>query len=256
MTENEFIRVAEGDRYAHLTLSRPPLNVLNIAMIGAIYDYLESLTSRRDLCGLLIDAEGPVFSAGVDVPEHRRETAEQMIETFHRTIRLLDELPMPVVAAVHGGAYGGGMELAVFCDMVLAADDLKIGVPEITLGVYPPVAVAHLSRIVGFHLAAELILTGRILNAREASSMGLVNHVYPVASFRAEVTAFMSQLTRLSAFSLGHARRALRRGSRSAFAEALATSEAIYLNDLMAGSDPAEGLEAFAQKRQPQWKDR
>ena len=137
---------AEG-RLARLTLSRPPLNVMNIAMIKRANEFLGSLSTRGDLCGLLIEAEGPIFSAGVDVPEHRRETVEQMIGTFHQTIHLIDELPMPVVAAVHGGAYGGGMELAIICDMVLAADDLKIGVPEITLGVYPPVAVAHLSLI-------------------------------------------------------------------------------------------------------------
>lgn len=251
-----WIRVREEGRFARMTLSRPPLNVLNIAMIRSINDYLTSLTTRGDLCAILIDADGPVFSAGVDVPEHRSDTVEQMIGTFHQTIRLIDDLPMPVIAAVHGGAYGGGMELAIFCDIVLAADDLKIGVPEITLGVYPPVAVAYLSRVVGFHRAAELILTGRVLNADEALGMGLINHVYPVAEFRSEVTAFMGQLTRLSAFSLRNTRRALRQASLLSFDESLATAESIYLRDLMTGSDPTEGLDAFVEKRQPVWKDR
>lgn len=250
------IRVQDEGRFVRMTLSRPPVNVLNIAMIRSINDYLTSLTSRGDLCALLMDAEGPVFSAGVDVPEHRRDTVEQMIATFHQTIRLIDDLPMPVVAAVHGGAYGGGMELAICCDMILAADDLKIGVPEITLGVYPPVAAAYLPRLVGFHRAAELILTGRILSAGEAYGMGLVNHVFPATEFRREVNSFMGQLTKHSAFSLRNARRALRRASLLTFEESLTVAESIYLRDLMSGSDPTEGLDAFVEKRPPVWKDR
>lgn len=250
------IRVQDEGRFARMTLSRPPVNVLNIAMLRSINDYLTSLASRGDLCALLIDAEGPVFSAGVDVPEHRRDTVEQMIGTFHQTIRLIDDLPMPVVAAVHGGAYGGGMELAIFCDMILASDDLKIGVPEITLGVYPPVAVAYLSRLIGFHRAAELILTGRLLTAAEAHGMGLVNHVYSAPEFRREVNSFMRQLTTRSAFSLRNTRRALRRASLLTFEESLAAAESIYLRDLMSGYDPTEGLDAFVEKRPPVWKDR
>lgn len=256
MISSQQVRLNVEGRVARLTLARPPVNVMNIAMIRTMNALLTSLTTRGDLCALLIDAEGPVFSAGVDVPEHRRETVEQMIGTFHQTVRLIDDLPMPVVAAVHGGAYGGGMELAIFCDMVLASDDLKIGVPEITLGVYPPVAVAHLARIIGYHRAAELILTGRVLNAAEAHAIGMVNHVYPSRDFRRAVDDFMTQLTRLSAFSLRQTRRALRQTALLGFDEALAKAESIYLRDLMSGSDPAEGLDAFVEKRSPIWRDR
>lgn len=256
VSDKEFIRLAEAERAATLTLARPPLNILNITMLRELNARLEQLAERGDLCALVIDAEGPVFSAGVDVPEHRRETIDQMIREFHRTIRLIDDLPMPVVAAIHGGAYGGGMELALTCDLVLAADDLKIGVPEITLGVYPPVAVAILGRMIGSHRAAELILTGRVLDAAEAEAIGLLNHVYPSRLFREQVRAFVGQLTRLSAFSLRHTRRALRRASLAGFEEALATAESIYLRDLMSGSDPDEGLAAFMEKRPPRWRHR
>lgn len=256
MADSQFIRFVEGEGAATLTLSRPPLNVLNIAMMRELNAHLEPLAVRGDLRVLVIDAEGPVFSAGVDVPEHRRETIETMIREFHRIIRGIDDLPMPVIAAVHGGAYGGGMELALACDMILAADDLKIGVPEITLGVYPPVAVALLGRVIGVHRAAELILTGRVLDAREAVAMGLVNQVYPAAGFRDDVGAFVRTLTRLSSFSLRHARRALRRVALAGFEDALATAESIYMRDLMSGHDPDEGLLAFMEKRSPQWRHR
>lgn len=252
---NEFIKVSEHPRYARLTLSRPPLNVLNIEMIQQINDYLASLATRGKFCALLIDADGLSFSAGVDIPEHRAESVGQLLESFHQTIRLIHNLPMPVVAAVHGGTYGGGMELAVFCDIVLAADDLMIGIPEITLGVYPPVAVALLSQIIGYRRSAELILTGRAIGASEALEIGLVNHVFPASGFRDQTTQYMTQLTRLSAFSLGNTRRALRKASLPTFEAALTTSERLYLDELMTGKDPEEGLSAFMQKRQPKWQD-
>lgn len=252
---NNFIATREENRFVRMTLDRPPLNILNIAMIQRINDYLNSLLNRKDLCALLIDAEGPGFSAGVDVPEHRAETVASMLGEFHRTIRLLHKLPMPVVAAVHGGAYGGGMELAVFCDIVLAADDLQIGVPEIKLGVYPPVAVALLTQMTGYRRAAELILTGRVLDASEALEIGLVSRVFPAAQFRNQVTNYLGELTKLSAFSLGNTRRAMRRSSLASFEEALTTSETMYLRELMMGSDPAEGLAAFMEKRSPKWQD-
>lgn len=252
---NEFIKPREHDRYAQLTLSRAPLNIITIAMATEINAYLDALSTRKDLCALLIDADGPDFSAGVDIPEHRADTVEQMIREFHRMIRLLHGLPMPVIAAIHGGTYGGGMELAAFCDIVLAADDLKIGVPEITLGVYPPVAVAALSQIIGYHRAAELVLTGRIIDAAEAQAIGLVNHVYPSPQFRERTEQYMTQWARLSAFSLRTTRRALRRSSFSSFDDALRMSETAYLRELMTGSDPSEGLDAFMQKRRPQWRD-
>lgn len=255
MAEYEFIRLSESDRMARLTLARPPLNVLNMAMLADLNAALTSLAARTDLCALIIDGEGKVFCAGVDVPEHRRETVRDMLSTFHNTFRLLHRLPMPVVCAAHGGAYGGGMELAIFCDVVLASDNLKIGVPEITLGVFPPLAIAQLSRLVGVNRAAELIYTGAIVDGREAHRMGLVNHVYPADDFRSAVDRFVDQFRKLSAYSLSLTRRTLRRVACADFETALQTAENAYLDDLMAGHDPSEGLEAFIGKRKPVWKD-
>lgn len=255
MKNFQLIKTAESDRLAHLTLARPPLNVLNIAMLSEINAYLESLIGRHDVCALLIDGEGKMFSSGVDVPEHKKEMAGQMIGTFHQTFRLMHRLPMPTVCAAHGGAYGGAMELAIFADIVLASDDLKIGVPEIKLGVFPPLAIAHLSQIVGVKKAAELVFTGCVLNATEASSIGLVNHVFPAADFAQRVEQFVDQFRLLSVFSLMQAKRAFQRIVMPDFGHALDEAEAIYLNDLMTGQDPSEGLAAFMEKRKPVWKD-
>jgi cyclohexa-1,5-dienecarbonyl-CoA hydratase len=256
MSAYESIKVSEADRAARLTLARPPVNVLNIAMISEINRYLESLTDRTDLCVLAIDAEGKHFCAGVDVPEHKKETVEGMLGAFHQTFRLLNRLPMPTVCAAHGGAYGGGMELVMFCDLVLAADDLKIGVPEITLGVFPPPAIAHLCKLMGMNRAAEFVFTGKIVGADEAQRVGLVNHVYPAAELKAATDKLVGKLAKLSAFSLRKAKEALRAVAMGDFDAALDTVERIYLKELMSGQDPSEGLLAFTEKRAPQWTDR
>lgn len=255
MSSYECIKASEGDRAARLTLARPPVNVLNIAMISEINRYLETLINRTDLCVLVIDAEGKHFCAGVDVPEHKKETVDQMLRGFHKTFRLLNRLPMPVLCAAQGGAYGGGMELVMFCDLVLAADDLKIGVPEITLGVFPPPAIAHLCKLMGLNRAAEFVFTGKIVGAEEALNAGLVNHIYPAAELKAATEKLAGKLTKLSAFSLRKAREALRAAAMSDFEATLDTVERIYLKELMSGQDPSEGLAAFAEKRPPQWTD-
>jgi cyclohexa-1,5-dienecarbonyl-CoA hydratase len=230
--------------------------VLNIAMLREINHYLESLVEAEGVCALVINGEGKTFSAGVDVPEHTSAHADEMITTFHTLFRIMHRLPMPTVCAIHGGVYGGAMELAIFCDIILAADNLKIGVPEITLGVFPPLAIAHLSKLIGVHKAAELIFLGAVVKSDEALRMGLVNHCYPADQFQASTEAFVSRFENLSAFSLRFAKRAFRRAVFGDFDPTLAVAETIYLRDLMVGHDPMEGLTAFMEKRKPVWTDR
>lgn len=256
MDAYQFIKTSQNERIARLTLARPPVNVLNIAMLREINHYLESLVEADGVCVLVIDGEGKTFSAGVDVPEHTSSHAEEMITTFHTMFRIMHRLPMPTVCAIHGGVYGGAMELAIFCDIVVAADSLKIGVPEITLGVFPPLAIAHLTKLIGVHRAAELIFMGTVLNADEALRIGLVNHCYPAEQFRDLTEVFVRRFQDLSSYSLRLAKRAFRRAVFGDFDCALSVAETIYLRDLMAGHDPMEGLNAFMEKRRPVWTDR
>ena len=256
MDSYQFIRTSQMGKIARLTLARPPVNVLNIAMLHEMNHHLESLMDKENLSALLIDGDGKTFSAGVDVPEHTAARADEMIETFHAMFRIMHRLPMPTVCAVHGGVYGGAMEVAIFCDIILAADNLKIGVPEITLGVFPPLAIAHLSKLIGAHRAAELIFMGTVLNSEEALRIGLVNHCYPAEQFQASVDAFVQRFQNLSSFSLRTAKRAFRRAVFADFEPSLTVAETIYLRDLMTGHDPMEGLTAFMEKRKPVWTDR
>jgi cyclohexa-1,5-dienecarbonyl-CoA hydratase len=134
---------------ATLTLNRPPVNVLNIEMMEEINTYFESLLKEKALKLLVIQAAGKAFSAGVDVGEHLGDLVYKMIEVFHRMFRLMDALKVPSIAVVNGSALGGGCELAVYCDMVMATEKAKFGQPEIQVGVFPPIAALVFPRMMG-----------------------------------------------------------------------------------------------------------
>jgi cyclohexa-1,5-dienecarbonyl-CoA hydratase len=254
----EHIRFDVSDGLARLTLNKPPLNVLDIAMMREINAALEGLGDDPTVKVLVFQAaEGSkAFSAGVDVAEHTADMVEEMIEVFHCIFRLLDGLEVPTVAAVGGAALGGGCELALFCDMVIASEKASFGQPEIQVGVFPPVAAVALPDIVGPKKALEMMLTGDRIRAAEAERLGLVNKVVPPEELRAAVDEFAGKLAKLSGAALRLTKRAVRAGSAGSFAERLAAVEELYLGPLMATADAHEGLGAFMEKRAPVWKDR
>jgi len=175
----EHIEVLFQDGLGTITLNRPPVNVLNIAMMKEVNAALTAWQGKKDLKCVLFDAKGKCFSAGVDVGEHMGDLAPKMIEAFHSMFRLMDSLGVPTIASVYSQCLGGGCELAIFCDMAIAADDAKYGQPEIQVGVFPPIAAWMMPRSIGRKAAMELILGGRIIDAAESLRLGLVNKVVP-----------------------------------------------------------------------------
>jgi cyclohexa-1,5-dienecarbonyl-CoA hydratase len=246
------------DGVARLTLNRPPLNVLDIAMMREISTALDGLDDDRSVKVLVLEAvEGSkAFSAGVDVSEHTADMVEKMIEVFHRIFRLLDGLEVPTIAVAGGAALGGGCELALFCDMVIASEKASFGQPEIQVGVFPPVAAAALPDIIGPKKAMEMVLIGDRIPAAEAERLGLVNKVVPPEELKAAADELVGRLAKLSGAVLRLTKRAVRLGSAGGFAEGLATVEELYLGPLMSTEDAHEGLAAFMEKRSPVWKDR
>ena len=166
---------------ARLVLNKPPVNVLDIAMMREINSALDGLNDDLSIKVLVIESvEGSkAFSAGVDVAEHTADTVVEMIQVFHRIFHLLDGLKIPTVALVDGTALGGGCELALFCDMVIASEKASFGQPEIQVGVFPPIAAIALPEIVGPKKAFEMMLIGDRIRADEAKQLGLVNKVVP-----------------------------------------------------------------------------
>ncbi len=243
------------DGVATLTLNRAPLNVLNIEMMEEINTYLEELKEEKSLKLLVIQAMGKAFSAGVDVGEHMGDMVYKMIEAFHRIFRLMDALKVPSIAVVNGSALGGGCELALYCDMVIATERAKFGQPEIQVGVFPPIAALIFPRMIGRKKALELILSGETISAQEALALGLINKVVPEASLPQEVGGFIEKLKKLSGIVLKLAKEATLAGLNDDMDQGLKVIEKIYLDRLMKTHDAIEGLQAFLEKRKPAWKD-
>ena len=249
------LRVETENDVATITLDRPPLNVLTIAMIRELDAALDDLVADTHLKAVALRAEGRAFCAGVDVVDHGPERVEAMIRGFNRLVVRLREFPAPTVAVVHGAALGGGAELAIACDLVLAGASARFGQPEIKLGVFPPIAAVFFPRMMGHQQAARLLFTGVSVSADEAARLRLVTMVAPDAELTARLNDLLDQIRGLSAASLRLTKRALRYGADLGGSAALEPIEALYLTDLMATADAAEGINAFIEKRPPVWRD-
>jgi len=251
----KYIEVEFKDGLGVITLNRPPVNILNIAMMEEINGVLKEWQGRKDLKVVLFNAKGKCFSAGVDVGEHMGDLAPKMIEAFHGMFRLMEKLGIPTAASVYSSCLGGGCELAVFCDMVVAAEDSKIGQPEVQVGVFPPIAAQIMPRIIGRKAAMDLILSGRIISGTEAQAMGLINKAVPREELEAATGEFIKPYLKLSAEVLRKTKKAITAGLRDDFEDSLKIIEDIYLNELMKTADAQEGLHAFLEKRKPEWKN-
>ena len=251
----EHIESKFEDGLGTITLNRPPVNVLNIAMMEEINDVLKGWQGKKDLKVVLFNAKGKCFSAGVDVGEHMGDLAPKMIEVFHGMFRLMDKLGIPTIASVYGSCLGGGCELAIFCDLVIASEGAKFGQPEIQVGVFPPIAAQIMPRIMGRKEAMDLILSGRIISAEEARAMGLVNKVVNEDDLESATTGFVKPYLKLSAEVLRKTKKAIMVGLMDDLEPSLKIIEDIYLNELMNTADAQEGLKAFLEKRKPEWKN-
>jgi cyclohexa-1,5-dienecarbonyl-CoA hydratase len=249
------IEVTHENGLGTITLNRPPVNVLNIAMMEEINNTLDSWQGDNGLKVVLFKAKGKCFSAGVDVGEHMGDLAPKMIEVFHGMFRRMDKLGVLTAASVYGTCLGGGCELAIFCDLVLASEGAKFGQPEIQVGVYPPIAAQIMPRIIGRKAAAELIFSGKTISAQEALNIGLINKVVKEEDLEKETEAFIKPYMKLSSKVLKLTKRAMMSGLRDDLEPSLKLIEEIYLDQLMKTHDAREGLKAFLEKRKPDWKN-
>jgi cyclohexa-1,5-dienecarbonyl-CoA hydratase len=244
------------DNYARITLNRPPLNIMNIEMMGEIGDALESLHNEDHLKLIVFKSACKVFSAGVDMADHTPQKVFQLLDSFHKIFLSLVELGKPTLAAVNGPALGGGCELAAFCDLVIAAENAKFGQPEIKVGVFPTVATVVFPYLLGKKKAMELILTGEAIEAQEALSLGLINRVVPHEKLDQAVKEIASKIVVNSGPVLQMMKKTMLSGEGLNFQDALKNAQDIYLNQLMALEDTTEGLKAFIERRAPVWKDK
>jgi cyclohexa-1,5-dienecarbonyl-CoA hydratase len=261
------------DGIAHVVMDDPPLNILTRALMEELRERLAEAGADPAVRVLLLSAQGKHFSAGASVEEHLPGEVETMIPEFMRTVAALHGFPAPVVVAIHGRCLGGALELALAGDLRVAGEGALLGVPEIQLGVFPPAACVQLPRLARPGLAAEMILTGRPVDAATAQREGLVRRVVPDETVLDEALALAERMSPLSAAALRSAKRALRAGMGAGaggsgngdgsggaapgptqgWGDAMAEVSRIYLDELMETADAGEGLRAFMEKRKPEW---
>jgi cyclohexa-1,5-dienecarbonyl-CoA hydratase len=247
------IQTSFEDGLGRVVLSNPPVNILTRDLMASLRQELASLAAEQSLRVLLLSAEGKHFSAGADVGEHLPPTFEEMIPEFIDTVAAIDTFPLPVVAAVQGKCLGGGFELAMAADMIVAGESASFGQPEIILGVLPPAACALLPYMCPTGVAAELVYTGEAFSAEEAQRAGLIRRVVPDAELESAALELAGTMTRHSGAALRIAKRMLRGGRQAARAAALSRAGDMYVDALMDTKDAVEGLQAFLEKRRPTW---
>ena len=255
----KFITWEHKEGQARLTLNRPPHNVLNAEMLSEIAIAFESLGDHPEIkvVVMLASPESKSFCGGVDLPEYSQERVFQMLDAFRRVFVASVEIGKPLLIGVDGSALGGGCELAVFGDIVIATPNAKFGQPELkVLGMFPPFATSLFPQLIGPKRAMELILTGNVVTAEEAVRMGLVSRMVPPEQLAPTIDKLAAQLAQSSAPVMAITKRALYEGLGMNMMDSLAHAHNLFLNELYKLDDAQEGLRALAEKRKPEWKNK
>lgn len=255
-SSNQVITLKLSESVAYLSLNAPPLNILTTVMMRQMESALDSLEQNSETTVLVISGAGEkAFSAGASIEEHAPNKVVEMLSAFHEVCRQLALSEMTIIAEVHGHCLGGGAELALLCDFVVASDEAKFGFPEIKLGCFPPVAAALLPGLIGRKRADWLMVSGETISASNARDLGLVTHLSPANSLKQESAKLVKTVTSRSAAVV----KLLRRSQpdwRSEFLSNLKNSESVFLEKLLVLEDMREGLTAYSKKRPPSWRNR
>ena len=252
---DQFIASTYADGVATITLDRPPQNFMNIEMMEQFNSALLAMRDHHELKVLVIRGNGDAFCGGVDLADHTRDKVARMLQMFHRifeTMRLVDVI---AIAAVDGPALGGGFELAIGCNLVLASESAVFALPQIKMGLFPPLAAVVLPRAGLRRKAMEWILTGDEISSSELQQFGIVNRVFPDAAFDDHLAQFVARLTAKSGPVLQLAKRAQLESYYATYEEGLYKVENSYLRDLMSLEDSQEGIEAARKGREPKWRN-
>jgi cyclohexa-1,5-dienecarbonyl-CoA hydratase len=255
MTESPIRTWLERDgKLLRLRLDRPKANILDAAMIAALDSALAAQEGNKDLCAVLLDHGGPNFSFGASIEEHFPDQMANMLAAFHGLLKRMLDFPSPILLVVRGQCLGGGLEVALAGTMIFAAEDAKLGQPEIKLGFFAPAASCLLPERIGPSAADDLLLSGRTISAAEALHMRVVDRVAedPEA---AALAYFDEHLASHSACALRFAVKASRGALARRVGERLDEVEQLCGVELIKTADALEGLVAFQEKRPPRWKN-
>lgn len=249
----ENIQVTREGRVATITLNRPKaLNALNRALMEEFVEAAETLDRDTSIGAIVVTGSDRAFAAGADITEMQAQDYQDVLlsDWFAAWDRFAG-VRTPVIAAVAGYALGGGCELAMMCDILLAADTAKFGQPEITLGTIPGIGGSQrLTKAVGKAKAMDLILTGRMIDAEEAERAGLVSRIIPAADLQAEAASVANTIAAMSLPAAYVAKEAVNRAFETSLAEGILFERRAF-HATFALADRAEGMAAFVEKRSP-----
>jgi enoyl-CoA hydratase len=254
----ETIIVEKRDGVGIITLNRPDaLNALNARLIGELNTALDDIEADDSVRSIVITGSEKAFAAGADIKEMKDKSFAEVAQTdFIEPWERITRCRKPVIAAVSGFALGGGCELAMMCDFIIAADTAKFGQPEIRLGIIPGAGgTQRLARAVGKAKAMDLCLTGRMMDAAEAERCGLVARVVPVADLMGEAMKAAQAIAGFSMPSVRMAKEAVNRAFETTLAEGVRFERRLF-QSLFATEDQKEGMSAFSEKRPAQFKHR
>lgn len=251
------ITVSDERPIAVITLNRPDaLNALNGRMVSELTEALSGLAKDDSIRCLILTGSEKAFCAGADIREMADRSAVDMVRTehFHAFWEMVGRYPKPMVAALSGYALGGGFELAMCCDIILAAEGTKIGLPETNIGVMPGGGgTQRLTRAVGKYRAMEMILTGSNITAEEAASLGLVNRVVPAGQHLQEARKIALVIASKGPVAVKLAKAAVNRAEESGLSEGLEYERQLFYLTF-ATKDKEEGMKAFLEKRRPEFR--
>lgn len=251
-----YIRLRVEGSVARMTLNRPEHNLLNEGMLRELADGIGFAGDNADVKLILLESACKVFCGGIDIGEYTSTRVFQMLDAFHGAFSAMLEVGKPVICVVNGPAIGGGAELAAFGDLVVATPKARFAQPEISIGVFPPLASTILPFLVGPKKALEIVLTGEAITAERALELGLVNRLVPEANLQQSVTELTERISAHSGPVLTMAKKAILGGMGLSLRDGLKNSMNIFLNELYRLEDSQEGLRALVEKRKPNWKNR
>ena len=255
MSETNHIGMERTEDVARIVLDRPKHNVLNIPMMNELNRALADVAADDRLKCLVIAGQGKSFCAGVEVGDHRPDMVDEMIAVFNRIFELINTIDIPIIAEVQGACLGGGMELAIACDMVIAAETAFFGQPEIKLGFFPPYAALRLPELVGPAKAVEICTTGQSYKAAEAVAMGFVSRAVPAETLGEAVAKAVKEICMASPLIIRLNKRAVTRHLGISFTRGLDLITNYFLHTMMKTQDTLEGMASFEEKRRPEWKN-
>jgi enoyl-CoA hydratase/carnithine racemase len=255
MREYQLLLTDIIDRVGLITLNRPKsYNALNPQILEELMDALSDFDRTQEIGAMVITGSEKAFAAGADISDMVERTPDEMKQSpFIPTFGLIHNIKKPVLAAVSGYCLGGGAELAMSCDMIIASETAKFGQPEINLGIIPGAGgTQRLPRAVGKVLAMEMILNNRTLSAHEALAFGLVNHVFPVDEYLERTLELAQELAHRAPLAIQAAKQAINAVYEKNLSGGLETERDLFYG-LFSTKDQEEGMKAFLEKREARW---